>query len=175
MPGPVIKNGQALLLLPLPPGEGRGEGSGKNRTETKRARALRRSATPAEIKLWLALRNDALDGTKFRRQFPCGAYILDLAAVSARLAVEVDGESHFIADGPARDAERGAWLKTQGWQVLRFTNPEVLGNLEGVLETIREALRGFPSPQPSPGGRGRTTMTVPLKCCGAAAHAGADP
>ncbi len=141
-------------LLPLPPGEGRGEGSGKNRTETKIARALRRSATLAEVKLWLALWNGALNGTKFRRQFPCGAYILDLAAVSARLAVEVDGESHYTANGPARDAERDAWLETQGWRVLRFTNPEVLGNLDGVLETIRRALRGFPHPNPLPEGEG---------------------
>ena len=154
MPGPVIKNGRVLPLLPLPPGEGRGEGSGKNRTETKQARALRQSAMPPEVKLWLALRNGTLDGTKFRRQLPCGAYILDLAAVSARLAVEVDGESHYAGDGPARDAERDAWLEAQGWQVLRFTNPEVLRNLEGVLETIRDVLRGFPHPNPLPEGKG---------------------
>ncbi len=145
---------RAASLLPLPPGEGRGEGSGKNRTETRRARALRRSATPAEQKLWPALRSGGLDGAKFRRQFPCGAYILDYAAVAARLAVGVDGESHFTGDGPARDAERDAWLESQGWRVLRFTNPEVLGNLDGVLETIRAALRGFPHPGPLPEGEG---------------------
>jgi len=150
--GLVIENGQ--VLLPLPPGEGRGEGKGKNRTETKKARALRRSATPAEVKLWLAIRNGTLEEAKFRRQFPCGAYILDLATVGARLAVEIDGESHFTGDGPARDAERDAWLEGQGWQVLRFTNPEVLRNLEGVLETIAAALRGLPHPNPLPEGKG---------------------
>ncbi|MGI4940096.1 MAG: endonuclease domain-containing protein [Janthinobacterium lividum] len=154
MPAPVIKNGRVLPLLPLPPGEGRGEGSGKNRTETKKARALRRSATPAEVKLWLALRNGTLHGTKFRRQFPCGLYILDLAAAGVRLAVEIDGESHFTGHSPARDSERDAWLKAQGWQVLRFTNPEVLRNLEGVLETIGTALRGLPHPNPLPKGEG---------------------
>ncbi len=152
MTGPVIENGQ--VLLPLPLREGRGEGKSKNRTETKKARALRRSTTLAEVKLWLAVRNGALEGAKFRRQFPCGAYILDLAAVGMRLAIEIDGESHFTGDGPARDAERDAWLEGQGWQVLRFTNPEVLRNLEGVLETIRSALRGFPHPNPLPQGEG---------------------
>ena len=141
-------------LLPLPPGEGRGEGSGRNRTETKKARSLRRNATPAELRLWPNLRNQALLGMKFRRQFPCGAYILDYAAVAAKLAIEVDGDSHFVDDGPARDAERDRWLSAQGWRVLRFTNPEVLGNLGGVLQTVASALRGLPHPNPLPEGEG---------------------
>ena len=138
------------LLLPLPPGEGRGEGSGKNRTETKHARALRRNATPAERKLWPALRNQALGGAKFRRQYPCGPYILDYAAVGAKLAIEVDGESHALGDGPARDARRDDWLTAQGWRMLRFTNRGVLGNLDGVLQTIGAALRGGGPPRPPP-------------------------
>ena len=142
------------LLLPLPPGEGRGEGGGKNRTETKHARALRRNATPAEQKLWPALRNQGLEGAKFRRQYPCGPYILDYAAVGATLAIEVDGESHAVGDGPTRDARRDDWLAAQGWRVLRFTNREVLGNLDGVLQTIGTALRGFPHPGPLPEGEG---------------------
>ncbi len=153
MVGNVVQEGRRVLL-PLPPGEGRGEGSGKNRTETKKAHALRRGATPAEVKLWLHLRNGAQHGAKFRRQVPCGPYILDFAVMASRLGVEVDGESHFVGDGPARDAERDAWLGGQGWRVLRFTNPEVLGNLDGVLEVIRAALLGFPHPGPLPGGEG---------------------
>ena len=141
-------------LLPLPPGEGRGEGSGKNRTETKLARSLRRNATPAERKLWPALRNYALIGVKFRRQFPCGMYILDYAAVTSRHVIEVDGDSHYRRDGQARDAERDAWLVAQGWRVLRFTNPDVLGNIDGVLQTIAVALGGFPHPDPLPEGEG---------------------
>ncbi len=142
------------LLLPLPPGEGRGEGGGKNRIETKYARALRRNATPAERMLWPALRNQALEGAKFRRQYPCGPYILDYAAVGAKLAIEVDGESHAVGDGPVRDARRDGWLGAQGWRVLRFTNREVLGNLDGVLQTISSALLGFPHPGPLPEGEG---------------------
>ena len=148
------EQGAAALLLPLPPGEGRSGGSGKNRTETKHARTLRRDATPAERKLWPALRNRALGGAKFRRQWPCGRYILDYAAVGARLAIEVDGESHAVGDGPARDAIRDAWLEGQGWRMLRFTNREVLGKLDGVLQTISAALLGFPHPGPLPEGEG---------------------
>ena len=141
-------------LLPLPPGEGRGEGVFESRTEVIRARALRRSATPAERKLWPALRSRILGGAKFRRQVPCGRYILDYAAIAVKLVVEVDGEGHATGDGPARDAVRDAWLAAQSWRVLRFTNREVLGNLDGVLQTIGAALCGFPHPGPLPEGEG---------------------
>ena len=142
-------------LLPLPPGEGRGEGVLERRTEVTRARDLRRDTTPAERVLWQALRSCALNGTKFRRQVPCGRYILDYAVLSAKLAIEIDGESHFIANGPARDAERTAWLAAQGWRVLRFTNPAVLSNLDGVLQTIAAALvERPPHPNPLPKGEG---------------------
>ncbi|MGI4950943.1 MAG: endonuclease domain-containing protein [Janthinobacterium lividum] len=120
-----------------------------------RARDLRRDTTPAERVLWQVLRRRALDGAKFRRQVPCGRYILDYAALSAKLAIEVDGESHFVADGPARDAERTAWLAAQGWRVLRFTNPDVLSNLDGVLQTVAAAVAERPPhPNPLPEGKG---------------------
>ena len=126
-----------------------------HRTEVMRARDLRRDTTPAEQLLWRALRSRALNGAKFRRQVPCGRYILDYAVLSAKLAVEVDGESHYTADGPARDAERDTWLAAQGWQVLRFTNPDVLSNLDGVLKTITAALAARPPhPNPLPEGEG---------------------
>ena len=142
-------------LLPLPLGEGRGEGVLGHRTEVIHARSLRRSATPAERMLWPALRSRTLSGAKFRRQVPCDAYILDYAVLSSKLAVEIDGESHFVGDGPARDAQREAWLATQGWRLFRFTNLEVLGNLDGVLQTIELALADRPPhPNPLPEGEG---------------------
>ena len=142
-------------LLPLPPGEGRGDGVLGRRTEVIRARNLRRDTTPAERVLWQALRSRTLNGTKFRRQVPCGRYILDYAVLSAKLAIEVDGGSHFVADGPARDAERTAWPAAQGWRVLRFTNPDVLSNVDGVLQTIASTLAERPPhPGPLPEGEG---------------------
>ncbi len=142
-------------LLPLPPGEGRGEGVFERRTEITHARTLRRDSTPAERTLWRAIRNGGLNGAKFRRQVPWGRYILDYAVLSAKLAVEVDGESHYTGDGPARDAVRDAWLNAQYWQVLRFTNPEILSNLDGVLQAISAALAERPPhPNPLPQGEG---------------------
>ena len=99
-----------------------------------RARGLRQGMTPAEVVLWVGLRDEAL-GVRFRRQHPVPPYTLDFACVALRLAVEVDGETH--AGG---DAGRDGVLAGLGWRVLRFWNDEVLGNREGVLVRIVDAI-----------------------------------
>jgi len=119
----------------------------------RRARDLRRMATPAEAALWRALRNRGLFGAKARRQMACGPFILDFAFWTERLAVEIDGDTHATPDRIAYDRRRETWLAAQGWRVLRFTNREVLGNVEGVLEVIAGELRNAqPGPEnPHPG------------------------
>ena len=92
--------------------------------------------TDAERRLWAALRNRTLD-PEFRRQVPIGPFIADFAAISERLVVEVDGGQHAES---AHDLERDAYLRSQGFHVLRFWNHEVLTNLEGVLSVIYGAL-----------------------------------
>ncbi|MGE5504423.1 MAG: endonuclease domain-containing protein [Actinomycetota bacterium] len=106
------------------------------------ARTLRRNATEAERRLWSRLRDRQLDGHKFRRQQPIGPYFADFCCWEARLVVEVDGGQH--ADS-RHDEVRTAWLAERGWQVLRFWNNEVLGNTDGVLQTILDVLK-TPSP-----------------------------
>jgi primosomal protein N' (replication factor Y) len=108
---------------------------------TSRARALRRDMTEAERALWRLLRSRALAAAKFRRQHPIPPHVADFACVPARLVVEVDGGQH----GGAADAARDAAMRGAGWRVLRFWNTDVLGNPEGVLERIAEALREPPS------------------------------
>src|SRR5262249_47790333 len=71
----------------------------------------------------------------------------DFVCHSARLVIELDGESHDFESRQRDDARRDAWLRSQGFVVLRFTNDDVLGNLSGVLDTIRETAmsrRGVP-------------------------------
>lgn len=100
-------------------------------------RQLRREQTRAELVLWQALRRRRVAGLKFRRQQAIGSYIADFYCSQAQLVIEVDGESHsFTAD---KDENRDAYMKSLGLRVLRFSNAEVLGNLEGVVEMIREA------------------------------------
>jgi very-short-patch-repair endonuclease len=115
------------------------------------ARALRRSMTNAERKLWFALRDRRFANYKFRRQVPIGAYVADFLCYGARLVVEVDGSQH--ADS-TRDQYRDRWFKENGFRVMRFWNNEVLGNLEGVLTAILAELGGAP-PHPARAARGR--------------------
>ena len=107
-----------------------------------RARELRRKLTLPEGLLWIALRGRRLDGIRFRRQHPEGPYILDFYCEDARLAVEVDGQGHDHPDQMAHDARRTEWLNLRGIEVYRIEARVVLGNLDGVLVSIRNRVRG---------------------------------
>jgi very-short-patch-repair endonuclease len=106
-----------------------------------RARELRRNSTDAERRLWRYLRNRQCLGWKFRRQFPIGPYIADFACPDAMLVIEADGGQHGIEID--RDLRRTAYLERKGWTVLRFWNPDILTNIEGVLDVIHDALRAL--------------------------------
>jgi very-short-patch-repair endonuclease len=115
---------------------------------------LRRELTNAEQHLWQHLRAVQL-GAKFRRQFSVDAYVIDFYAPRYKLAVEVDGDSHYTDSGVNHDEERTRHLEKFGIEVLRFTNPDVLHNIEGVVAVIEEALvRGKPPPNPLLGKEG---------------------
>jgi very-short-patch-repair endonuclease len=103
-----------------------------------RAKHLRRAMTRAEILLWRYLKAHHLDGLAFRRQAPVGRYVVDFMCHSARIIVELDGETHDFDARQQHDAVRDAWLASRGFHVLRFTNEQLLSSLEGVLTVIRE-------------------------------------
>ena len=111
------------------------------RLTVERARDLRRRLTPPEARLWVCLRRKQLAEFRFRRQHPIGPYILDFYSAAARMAVEVDGNSHDAPERMAHDARRTAWLSTQGVSVLRVGAEEVRVNLEGVLDYILMAVK----------------------------------
>ena len=104
---------------------------------TRRARRLRRDATEIEKQLWHALRA-AMADFRFRRQHPIGAFIVDFACPSRRLAIELDGGQH--GDRQQADATRTEEIARRGYRVIRFWNNDVAHNLAGVLETIRREL-----------------------------------
>jgi methionyl-tRNA synthetase len=135
------------------------------------ARTLRAQQTVAEAVLWRLLRDGQLEGFKFRRQHPLelhGArYVLDFFCDSARVCVEADGSQHLASPQLDRDRERDRALAAAGIRTLRFLDNEVLGNAEGVLTVIREAVLAStakaraPSPQPSPAEAGEgVTITI---------------
>jgi len=90
--------------------------------------------------LWQALRQRP-SGLKFRRQHPIGRCIVDFYCPSAKLVIEVDGESHLLGDHPERDSRRDAWMKIQGLRVLRLAAVDVMKDLQGVVTAILTACR----------------------------------
>ena len=120
-----------------------------------RARQLRSNQTDAERKLWYELRTLKEYGFHFRRQVPIDHFIVDFACFSARVVIEVDGGQHGWAVGQQADKSRDEYLERQGFTVLRFWNNDVMANPDGVMLTIRLALRlDDPHPNPSPQGGG---------------------
>ena len=115
-----------------------------------KARDLRQHSTNAELALWMRLRNRQLAGCKFCRQVPIGKYIVDFVCFERKMAIEVDGGHH--QDQARYDTDRTTWLESQGFQVLRFWNHEVLTDTEAGQEALLVALQGdSPSPHsPSP-------------------------
>jgi very-short-patch-repair endonuclease len=116
-----------------------------------RARALRTNSTKAEQIIWRAVRAHRLLGAGFRRQTPIGPYIVDFVSHSAKLVIELDGGQHYEAGHEARDARRDNFLRSRGFRVLRFSNYEVMTNLEGVWTVIAAAVgKALPPPYPPP-------------------------
>ena len=105
--------------------------------KTTQARKLRRDETDAEYRLWYELKGRRLNGFKFSRQVPLGAYIADFVCREKMLIVELDGSQH--ASSP-HDRQRTLWLNGQGYAVLRFWNHEVFEDLSSTLTTILAVL-----------------------------------
>ncbi len=112
------------------------------------ARKLRKHSTDTEQHFWRHLRNRQIEGFKFRRQQPVGRYVVDFVNLEKKVIIELDGGQHTL---DPRDKMRDEWLRAEGYKVLRFWNNQISSNLEGVLETIRDALL-TPHPDPLPQG-----------------------
>jgi very-short-patch-repair endonuclease len=112
-----------------------------------RARTLRRELTKAEQEMWNLLRDFRPRGARFRRETPIGPYIADFAWLSAKIIVEVDGNSHETDDGKRHDKQRDAWLKGQGFNVLRFDNDQILDNPDYVFVALEAVISSSLKPE----------------------------
>jgi very-short-patch-repair endonuclease len=125
------------------------------RDEKALRRRLRNDMPPAELRLWSRLRGKQLLGRKFRRQFSVGPYCLDFFCPELKLAIELDGDSHFTNAANQRDGARQEWVESFGIRFVRFTNTDIYENLDGVLEVIAAAIADTPPQSPlGKGGRG---------------------
>jgi very-short-patch-repair endonuclease len=124
-----------------PPLEGGGQGVGEAAMKPRHslqgcARELRNNATDVERLLWRRVRNSQLEGVKFRRQQPIETYIVDFISFEKKIVIELDGGQH--AESSEYDEQRSACMRANGFTVVRFWNNDVLENIEGVLEIIRQ-------------------------------------
>ena len=87
-----------------------------------------------EVLVWKQIKGRREDGLHFRKQHPVGPYVLDFYCDEAKLAIEIDGQSHGFGDRPQRDGRRDAWLRRQGIRTLRLS-------AEFVLQSVDDAVR----------------------------------
>lgn len=119
-----------------------------------RAQSLRKNITEVEKILWYYLRSRRFEGIKFRRQYPIGKYVVDFIVPECGLVIELDGGQHALQQ--KKDMVRDAYLKSQGYHVLKFWNHEVTGQLDSVLQRVYEIIysrktesASYPNPLPS--------------------------
>jgi len=113
-------------------------------------RKLRKNSTEAERLLWSKLRNKQLLGLKFYRQYGVGNYITDFYCHTLKLVIELDGGQHYTDSGTMSDKVREDFMSSHGIRTLRFSNNDILTNIDGVLDflymTISKKLELPPTP-----------------------------
>jgi len=90
----------------------------------------------AETYLWSKLSDQQLLGIEFHRRQPIDNFVVDFYAESLKLVIEIDSSHHFELEQRSKDAERTAALQRIGCKVLRFSNNDVLGDIESVIAEI---------------------------------------
>ncbi|ATA72906.1 leucine--tRNA ligase [Capnocytophaga sp. H4358] len=105
----------------------------------EKAKDLRNNMTQAETILWEKLKSKKLDA-KFRRQHVIGDYIVDFVCLAKRLIIEIDGGYHNAENQQVLDKERTEILNELGFEVIRFTNEEVISDIDNILQKIQEKL-----------------------------------
>jgi very-short-patch-repair endonuclease len=106
---------------------------------------LRQQASPPEVRLWRLLYPLRTGAYHFRKQVQIGPYCVDFACHHAKLVIEVGGDSHHLRGEQQKDAMRDLFLRREGYEILRFSNSEVLSNPEGVYLTIVSTLKSRPT------------------------------
>jgi len=109
------------------------------------ARNLRTNMTDAEQLIWSKIRRKQINDLQFYRQKNIGHYIVDFYCPKGKLVVEIDGGQHYETEGMKKDQERDQYLQELGLSVLRFSDNDVLKNIDGVIERIYEHLKSAPT------------------------------
>ena len=124
---------------------------------TAYAKANRQQMSEPATRMWLQMRAERFMGIKFRREKVIGNYIADFAANSPKLVIEIDGATHDADD--ERDRIRTRYLEAQSYRVVRYSNVDVMQNLEGVLMHLASVIEEMTSPLPTLSPEGERAMT----------------
>ena len=114
---------------------------------TKYAKDNRQHMSEPAMRIWLQLRAKRFEGVKFYREKVIGDYIADFAANEPKLVIEIDGDTHDADDN--LDRIRTRFLEQQGYRVVRYTNLDVMQNIEGVLMHLTDVIAGMRPPLPT--------------------------
>lgn len=107
-----------------------------NRKLKQASRDLRNNMTEAEKKLWYRLKSKQINNLIFYRQKIIGNFIADFYCHQLKIVIEIDGGQHYTKEGLEKDNIRDKYLASLGIKTIRFTNIEVLNNIEGVILKI---------------------------------------
>ena len=108
------------------------------------ARFMRHEPVAPEKKFWSRVRDRRLGSHKFKRQVLVGSYIVDFICIEQKLIVELDGGQH--AERRVYDEKRDAFLRAQGFRVMRVWNIDLMENIDGVMDIVLQELERSPSP-----------------------------
>jgi very-short-patch-repair endonuclease len=112
-----------------------------NKTSEKDKRqSLRNNMPLAEQLVWARLKGKQIENCKFRRQYSVGSFVVDFYTVEIKLAIEIDGDSHFTDGAEVADRERQSSIEASGMRFLRFTNRQVYEELDAVIEAISQMI-----------------------------------
>ena len=109
----------------------------------ERRKLLRHSMPKAEVLLWMRLKGKQIYGYKFRRQYSVGPYIVDFYCPKMKLAIEIDGPTHFKPGAKLKDDRRQKYIESFGILFLRFLNNDIYENLDGVIKRIGDYILDF--------------------------------
>jgi very-short-patch-repair endonuclease len=130
-----------------------------NRTNREFSRNLRKNMTDSERILWSKLKRKQILGVQFYRQKPISKYIVDFYSSLTRLVIEIDGGQHFEPENQENDKQRDKYLESINLKVLRFSNLDIVKNLNGVLDVIYREIEKIIVNPPAPfykGGKCKT-------------------
>ena len=118
-------------------------------TEKEKRRILRKNTTASEKIVWTYLRRKQILNERYLRQFSVEYYVLDFYCPRLKLAIEIDGDSHFInQDAIDYDKERQAYIENLGIEFLRFRNEEVFADNDAVINIITQKVKELQKQNP---------------------------